>query len=435
MSPPARLPRCLRPNAPAHARRRPSLSSWRALLAAASLLVLAAAARAQEPIVPPVAPVPEQVLPTPGGGSIEGNLNLVAVQPDDLGPAYQDGPVAFRPHFLYRLLYAEGIDATLGHKANTFINTLAPGLLVDFGSHWTVDYTPSWNLYSDHDFEDTVDQTVYITATESVGDWSVLLNQSYVKSSQPLVETGVQTNEQDFITGVAIAHTLNQRFSVEADLNQFLRYAKGFPDDDDWSDVDWLNCTLTPELVAGVGVGLGYVKDSGQPDATYTNPQARLTWKPGTKLAISLDAGSEHREFYGHPKTGLTSPTYVGEIDYAILETTVFKATTSRQISDSYFINQTTKNTTWDVSLSQELLTNWKLSAGIGNDQMTYVSTQAGPQVVRHDNQFSYLLRLSWKVAPRATLALIFNDTRDRSSVADYGYASKQFGFEASYRY
>ena len=411
-------------------------AGWAGALLASGLLVLSTAvSRGQQPILPPVVPPSDLAVQTAIGTGEDIVGNPIAVQPDDLPPAYQNGSLTLRPHFLYRLLYGDGIQASPGHKSSTFIDTLAPGLFASIGSHWIVDYTPSWDIYSNSAFEDTVDQTLNISGNETFDTWTVQFSQSYIKSSQPLVETGVQTNEQDYITSLAIAHVLSDRFAVEADLYQYLRYAKGFPDSNNWSDTDWLNYRINSQLIAGVGVALGFVKDSGQPDATFTNPEVRLTWKPGKKLTLSADVGSEHREFYGHPKTGLTSPTFDVYLDYAIFDRTRLKASAGRQISDSYFAGETTKNTFWNVSVEQRLLKHWTLSAGFGNDDTDYVATLAETDQVRHDTEITYNGRLSWTFLRRGTLALLYNSTRDRATVAGYGFTSNQVGLEATYRY
>ena len=53
------------------------------------------------------------------------------------------GPVDMRPHFLYRFLYGNGIPAQPGKDTKTVINQVSPGVSLQLGSHWSLDYTPN----------------------------------------------------------------------------------------------------------------------------------------------------------------------------------------------------------------------------------------------------------------------------------------------------
>ena len=72
----------------------------------------------------------------------------------------QMGPVAFRSHFTYRYLYGDGVPASPGRQLTTSIHAFAPEFLFDIGSHWMLDYTPTWRFYSNDAFRDKTDHSV-----------------------------------------------------------------------------------------------------------------------------------------------------------------------------------------------------------------------------------------------------------------------------------
>src|SRR5580693_7582406 len=55
---------------------------------------------------------------------------------------FQYGPVQLRPHVDYRFLYGNGILSTPSNQQATVIQEISPGILINLGTHWTLNYTP-----------------------------------------------------------------------------------------------------------------------------------------------------------------------------------------------------------------------------------------------------------------------------------------------------
>jgi len=144
------------------------------------------------------------------------------------------GNFTLKPHLLYRLLYGNGIQATPGHQSSTAINSFAPGFLLDMGSQWSLDYTPTWDVYSNHTFHDTIGEAVNIAGVVPFADSLLQVNQGYVYTSQPLVETGRQTSVENLTTALNLSHRFNREFYSETAVNQNLQDAVGFPHSIQW---------------------------------------------------------------------------------------------------------------------------------------------------------------------------------------------------------
>ena len=131
------------------------------------------------------------------------------------------GPVTLRPHALYRFIYGNGFDSTPVHSEYSVVHEFLPGLLFNLGSHITLDYTPTVRFYSSDRFRDGVDHNVILSAGGSYQDWTWGVSQTYSQSSTPLVETGVQTDQETFGTcaqgGVSNKHQVVPRLGPESD--------------------------------------------------------------------------------------------------------------------------------------------------------------------------------------------------------------------------
>jgi len=348
---------------------------------------------------------------------------------------FQWGSLNLAPHFLYRFLYGDGIQAAPGHPLVTAIDSISPGFILEESNVWTLDYTPTWNLYSNHAFRDTLDQSVNLLARKAYEDWTAQFVQGYSYSAEPLIETGSQTSERNYTSTLDVTNRLSDRVLVDIDLNQDLQYAVGFPDNLTWSNQDWLHFRPAPELDTAVGSGLGYVVESEGSDSAYVRPEAQFIWSPTNKISMSLTAGLEHREYYGRSSPSLNSPIYNVSLEYTPVEATKVTFTGSRQISPSLFEDQSNRSTQWTAGIEQGLIQHLHLSASIEYSTVDYIATNEALASIRNDEILSYNARLSTTLLRRGTIAILLQRSHDLSTIASFRYSSSQIGMELSYRY
>lgn len=396
-------------------------------------LACAARAIAQEDAVVPPTPSPVPTQQQFGVSMVPDPSLLFALLPDS---PFQWGSLIMKPHFLYRFLYGDGIQATPGHQLTTAINSFSAGLLLDIGSHWTLDYTPTWDIYSNPAFRDTLGEAVNLAGTTFLDATTTLqFNQSYVYFSEPLIETGRQTSEQDFITRLDLSHRLNQQFFSETTLSQNLRYAIDAPSSNEWSVAEWMHYQPITQIDTMVGGDLGYITESEGSDILDFQPEAQATWAPSSKLSFNLSGGLDHREFLDHPRVILDTPTYNVGVQYNPFEWTGLGFTAGRQVAVSYFANESSKNTTWRANFSQRLLEHFLLVASVAQDNESYLLDATTGSAGRNDKELSYNLRLTWSFLQRGTFALLYQWNRNSSTQTQYAFSSHQEGFEIAYRY
>jgi len=395
-------------------------------------LVSIATANAQQDVFAPPPPSPVPAL-QPAGVHMFPDPSLDYPEPPE--SPYQWGSFVLKPHYLYRFLYGDGIQATPGHRSTTAINSFAPGFYLNMGSHWAIDYTPTWDLYSNSIFHDTVDEAANLAGAYSFNGWTVQFNQGYHYSSQPLIETGRQTSVQDFTTSIDLSNQLSRQVLSETILSQDLRSGVGFPASSEPSALEWLHYQFFPQLDTALGAGVGYINVSEGTDISYFRPQLQATFSPTSKLSFNLSGGLDRREFLVHPRSFLNTPIYSLTAQYAPFETTTLTLTGGREVSESFFANQSTKDTHWNATLKQRLLKHYLLVASIGQHDADYISNVSANSAGRDDRELASNVRLSSPFFRRGTFAVLYRWDRNTSNIHGFGFSSHQVGFEIGYKY
>jgi hypothetical protein len=354
-------------------------------------------------------------------------------------PPLKLGPVGFRPHAFYRVFYATGLPASGTNHVTATVQEVSTGLLLDIGSHWRLDYTPTWRFYSNKQFRDTLDHNVRFVGGTTYQDWVFGLSQIYDASSEPLVETGTQTDQETFATALTASYQINSRMSVDAALNQTFISADQFQSSREWSTLDWLNWQFWPRLRAGLGLGFGYVDVETGSDMTYEQFQVRAEWRATDKLGFQVHGGGEVRQFLSGSADDLLNPIVAGVIQYQPFEQTRLSLTASRVVSASLLTttagqSQTTESTDVVGALHQRLLGKLFLELDGGWHTVTYVTASSGA-TSRDDDYWTFNARLGCTLLKRGTAAVFYHFSDVSSSLSGYSYSSSQVGFEAGYRF
>ena len=360
-----------------------------------------------------------------------------------LPPLLRSGPLALQPHLLYRLSYGDGLQASPGQQSKTFINEIDPGVLFQWGSHWILDYTPIIRFYSSSVFRNTFDNSVNLRGGTTYEDWTLGLSQSYVSSSDPIIETGAQTDQQIFSTGLSAVRQLGSKTSLELALNQNLRYSdqtissQQLNNYNSWSTMDWLNYQFWSRFGASVGVGFEYDNVKVGSDMTSEQIQGRITWRVVNKLSFVLSGGGSDRQFLGSGAPSLLSPIFSLSVNYSPFEVTTFYVSAYSAVTPSYYQDQVTESTAISAGVRQRLLGKLFLDVNGGYGTSTYHSSTLAPttaNLANYDSTF-FGARLSTPLLKRGSAAIFYSVNYNSSGAAVYNYTTTMVGLELSYRY
>jgi hypothetical protein len=378
--------------------------------------------------------------------------------PQETAPSapLQLGPVIIHPHLDYQFLYGNGIESSPGQQQSSVVQQVSPGILFNLGDHWLLDYTPTLDFYSSKYLRNTVDESVLLGWGTAYDDWFFNGSQSYVSTSDPIVETAAQTDQEIYSTVFNASYQFNDKMSLDMGLNQNFNYVgnggsstnllQNLTNSRGWSTMDWLNYQFWPRFNAGLGTGFGYNQQDDSPDSIYEQYQARVNWRATDKISFQLGGGLQDQQYLSGGASALVTPIFNATIQYQPFEQTKLSVSASRSVSPSFFQNQVTENTQIMGDLNQRLLGKLYLDLNGGYSTTKYLSSTASSSAAsstgRNDDYYIFNARLSCVVLKRATISVFYGYTDNASSQSGFttsgsgfAYTSTQVGFEIGYRY
>jgi hypothetical protein len=343
--------------------------------------------------------------------------------------------LTLRPHPFYQFLYADGIQVSTNQPVNTTIQQISPGALLEMGSHWTLDYSPLWTVYSNNKFQNTFGQAVRLAGGTVYNDWVLGISQGYTDSSSPSVETATQIRQKIYTTAANASYTMNSKMSLDLAVGQNFVSADQFSSYNEWSTLDWLNYQFWPRLNAAIGVGGGYDNEASSPDMTFEQFQGRVNWRATDKISFQLHGGVEDRQILSGGAGDLINPVFDATIQYQPFEHTKISLTGQRVVSASYLLqNQVTETTDVSGRLNQRLWGNFLLDLSGGYQTVKYVSSNTSAS--KRTDDYDYInVSLSSSFLKRGTIAVFYQISKDNSSQTVYSFTSHQVGFQIGYRY
>jgi putative beta-barrel porin BBP2 len=367
------------------------------------------------------------VLREPTSGSAAAPVSRTEYSP------LQWGPIRARLNLSYRFTYGDGIQPTPGKQLTTAYQLLSPGVLFDLGKHWILDYTPGINIYSNKEFRDSVSQSVSLSAHVPWQDWIFGFSQGYQSSSQPLIETGTQTDTETYSTHLSASYSFNSRLALELGASQSIQSAQQFSNSREWSTLDWLNYQPQLKVAFALGVGLGYIDLEQGSDVRYEKLLGRVSLPATEKIDFIISGGADLRHFVDSEIPDKLTPTYEVTLNYRPFEVTSVSLHAHRGVKASYFESQLTENTDLSVGLRQRLLGKFYLDIGPGYTFTDYFGTTSGSAVNRSDNYWFVGARLSCTFLRRGRLAVFYQISKNSSNEEGFSYNSSQVGFEVNY--
>jgi len=350
----------------------------------------------------------------------------------------QWGPLALRPRAFYRFLDGTGISSTVSNHTSTIVQSFSPGFLLNIGNHWTLDYSPTWTFYSSGEFHNTLDQSVRLVGGTTYEDWTLGLSQSYVKSSDPEVETGTQTDEETFSTALNASYRINTKLSLDMGINQDFILTTQFENSREWSTTEWLNYQFWPRLDSALGAGFGYVNVDIGSDMAYERVEARIRWRALDKVAFQIHGGAEIRQFLGGGASDVVNPIAGASIQYQPFDFTQLSLNVDRVVDVSVWTNsvqsQVTETTSVTADLNQRLLGRLYLDLQGGYNTVNYVAS-SGTTTGRTDDYYTFNARLKLQFLKRATATIFYQYSDNSSTLAAYTFSSNQTGIELGYQF
>lgn len=435
---------------PERRRSRPSSYPWKTTLLCIGAFVPGAVAQdvlAPPPVAPPV--VPSSVQEYQANQPVQ--MQVFAPAPPSAAQPFKLGPIIFRPDISYQFTYGNGIQSSPGEQQNTIVQQFSPGVILEAGSHWTLDYTPTFNFYSSSAFRNTINHSVQLQWGTSWRDWFMTASQSYGYSDNPQIETGGQTVQQTYATAFNAIYHFNDKLSLNAALNQnFNDYGQtsstnlslGLANSRSWSTIDWLNQQFWPRFSAGIGLGLGYNQQQNSPDSTYQQYQAQISWRATDKISFQLNGGLQDQQYLSGGASALLTPIFGGSAQYQPFERTQIGLMANRTVSTSAYENQNVESTSITGDINQRLFGLVTLDVSGGFSWVDYIASVSTLNTSRNDDIYTFNARLTCPFPKRGTVSIFYQYSETTSAQSGFtrgssafGFSSNQVGFSITYAY
>lgn len=402
------------------------------------LFVLGRSAEAQqssiiEPLTPPVESTTQI--------NMTNNFQVFGVHPAATPPGeyepFRWNQIVFRPHGDYTYIVAKGVLAAPSNRVDTTIQNISPGILINIGPHWALDYTATIGLYSNTNFSQAFNNSISLSGTTVFTDWIFGFVQTANLDTSALIETGGQTSTQTYGTSVTGHHENSQYISEDVAVYQTFFYAEGgFENNKTWSTMNWLNYQPQSRFNMGIGAGLGYNLAESGPDSVFLPVQGRINWRARDKLSFALSGGFQFTEFLGgQGANSLFSPVYSGSIQYQLFAQTQISVFASRSFNPSMFVGEYSDLTSVGASFSQRFLGQFFLSLSGSYNRQQYVASSTDILANRTDKFYALTARLGHTFLQRGNVSIFYQYGNNNSTFPGYSYSSPQFGGEVSYSF
>lgn len=417
-----------------------------AVCAAPALALCWTTAQAQPVFVPPVQYGDRVTTVEQASTNWVGSLAAPPLQAPATGPEtfpLQWGPVRFHPHLGYQVVYGDGILRGPNDPETTWLHTVSPGAFFELGKYWNLDFTASFNRYSNAGFNNNESYYGALRGHIPLEKW--LLDFGYAASltDQTQIETATQTLQNSHLVTASGIYNYQTRLSLELSGALDARLAQAFNDYYTMSTLEWLNYQATSRTTLGLGVGGGYNIVKPGPDWAFEQLQGRIVWLPGEKLTIQFSGGVQFMQFDGTDRTGVTnalsgtevSPIFAAAAAYRAFEHTSLSLSANHVIGNSYEEGQFAESTTINAGLRQRFLEHLYLDVVPGYTMRDYKSTLEGVPDGREDDYFSVYAGLSTTFFKKLNVSIFYLFSDNDSDDPSFAFDSTQVGLRLDYRY
>jgi hypothetical protein len=345
------------------------------------------------------------------------------------------GGITLRPRISYRHTMANGLPVLGGRRVSSEIRTVAPGLSIDLGQSWTMDYSPTWVSYTARAMSDSFDQSARLTGATSFQDWAFQFAQSYSDTNPTLIETAQQTAQEIWTTNLGASYRYSEKVQFQASAGMTERYTTISPNIRVWSGRGTISLKATSLLSLNLNPDFSYTEIDDAADIYGEKLTAQLVWRPLDKLTVSGGGGMEFTHSRSASGKDLTNPVFDLSLNYQPFETTSITMASSRSVANSYFSDQVTETFLWRAGIQQRLLGRYYLSANYSRSEGDYTATNNLVVTSRVDKVESLGARLTTKLFGRLSLSALYQRSKNTSSVSLFSFTSRQYGVELQYSF
>src|SRR5207248_9741716 len=375
---------------------------------------------AQEALVASVTVEPPSLVP-PEEPHQAVELDVPLPVPADTMPAATDSTrvdsgIPRRFHYELRFsvrgVYDDNINLSHDNRVSDYYTTIEPSIMLGFGDTETVqdnylrrDYIASLFLFADHTEDNALQHEARVEGQYHINRLTLTLSQlvqvidgddvSAANSAggfdqQVNLDVAGRTRFNIYTTHVNAAYYLTGKTFLTLAGDYSATDYSTLISSDVVSGNLFLNYNYSPKLVIGVGGTAGYDRvDAPNPDQTFEQVNARLSYQVTGKMDLVASGGVEFRDFKGQGRDQYVSPVFEIGLNYMPFDGTKLSINANRRtLNSAVLAGQDYAVTNFTVNIQQRLLARFYLAASAGYENSDYFSAIAGGAANRRDDYY-----------------------------------------------
>jgi hypothetical protein len=363
------------------------------------------------------------------------------------------GPIRFHPTLGYHVLYGTGILREPSVPDTTVLQTFTPGLALELGRFWDLNFNTSINRYSNADFKNNIGYSLGLSGNIPLDKWVLSFGYAASMSEEPRIETGTQTAQQSHALTAGAVYNYSTRLSYDFGVSQDTQLTEQFANYWSWSTSDWINYHATLKTTLGFGVTAGYNLVDPGADSIFESLQGRFTWLAGERLSLQGSAGIQIQQFLTDEDSITNSappppsvrvqdevetsvfPIFALSATYQLFTHTSLTLGANQRIGNSALTGLFTQSTDVSFALRQRLLKQIYFDLRSSYSMQEYRSTSGPSSIEREDEITSIYVGLSTQLFKKLQTSIFYQYSDNTSTEDNFAFDSSQVGLQLNYRY
>jgi len=358
--------------------------------------------------------------------------------------------------FSMRGAYDDNINLSHDNRISDYYTTIEPSIMLGIGDTETrqenylrLDYLASLFLFANHTEDNALQHVARVEGQYRINRLTLTLSQVVQVLDGADVSASNSTGGFDQRVNLDVAG--RTRFNVYTTRLNAAYYLTGktfLTLGGDYSATDYstlissdvisgnlfLNYNYSPKLVVGVGGTAGYNRvDAPNPDQTFEQANARLSYQITGKMDLVTSAGVEFRSFKGQGRDQYVSPVFEIGLNYLPFDGTKLSLTANRRtLNSAVLAGQDYAVTNITANIQQRLLARIYLAASVGYENSNYFSAIAGVTSNRQDDYYFVEPSIAVRMTRFWTVGAYYLHRANNSSDDAFTFHDNQVGLRTS---
>jgi hypothetical protein len=363
-----------------------------------------------------------------------------AVEPADNILRY--GPWDVLPRIRGAITYDDNIFIQPTSESDDLIWTISPGLTLgagDYrvreGSSAVVDYAPSFNIFTDHSRNNSIDHDATLRGEWRPGRWSAALQQSYQNYSGPVLDVGNRIDRVTYNTAASFVYEISPKTDVEITGTQLVTEFTGLSSFNEWTLGGFFDYAVTPKIKAGLGINAGWVDIQNAGNQDYQQALLRAVYAVTEKVDFRGSVGIELRKFQTGQDDRANGVFSIGGTYKPIQSTQLLLDAYRRDQNSIVFPDQNYTTTGISLGGRHEFLVAYAATLTGGYSFLDYHSASPTVSATREDDYYFLRAAVDWQALDRLTAGISYLYRKNRSTVGNFSFSNHQVGLNLAYQF